>query len=646
MAIVIPSLELARDGCEERQRAMDRPKLPAQPPENIPLKKYSSRKVRPGGNTKTEPDDMASLLEIAASADGTVDQIETFLRENPGANLNPVDRNGRTPLSLAAKGGRNDLVSRLLRESAVLRNHPDENGKTPLILAAETGQYQAVRLLSGDKFVKIDYSDNIGYSPLSYAAEHGHLEVVEWLLQQSVEVNSGTYPFARTPLLLALQNKHDSIVSLLIDKDMVSLRCLVHKGDQMLAEALMFAGYNVDTEFYGETALLCALGRANSAMVKFLLNCRASTKGITQDQWRRGLKAKDSQLVVISKYPSSLVKVDIVSFCMSSDWVDNNSLRSSYADGAAVKYVFRFHMTDSTSNMYPLRPDQSEIGATWVRSIGMMGNEGSPFAYFTTLPHGWIPDNEYDLMKRLVRYMQDIWENLCKQAKRHLNNIRIDQLKAEGKDPALMHLLAQHAYIFEQWSQMYKNQVLELKAFICRCRDVNPARQPPQSLTDLVEKLESFVDGLVQDLIKTAQKLMQTEFAWASVTEARASTKLGQHVMVLTYVNILYLPLAYCAEEDTRAAFIKTSAIVAGVTLFVALLLKPLLGVAEWLFAETIALARQLLAKAKNSANWQFKKFVERRARAKETDCEQPPASVSGRVMARRLPQRWWKKTA
>lgn len=323
------------------------------------------------------------------------------------------------------------------------------------------------------------------------------------------------------------------------------------------------------------------------------------------------------------------------------------------ADECTVYCRFRFHMSDT--NMYPLSPYQSEFGVTWVRSTWVVGNERSPSAYFTTMPHGWIPDNEYDLMERVVRYMQDIWQRLCQEAKDHLNNIRIDQLRAEGKDPALMHLLAQHAYIFEQWSQMYKNQVCELKAFIYRCRDVNPARQPPQSLTDVVEKLESFVDGLVQDLIKTAQKLMQTEFAWASVTEARASTKLGQHVMVLTYVNLLYLPLAYCAalwaipnnqEEDTRAAFIKTSAIVAGVTLFVALLLKPLLGVAEWLFAKTISLARQLLAEAKNSANWQFKKFVERRARAKETDCEQSPASVSGRVMARRLPQRWWKKTA
>lgn len=316
---------------------------------------------------------MASLLEIAASADGTVDQIETFLRENPGANLNPVDGNGRTPLSLAAKGGRNDLVSRLLRESAVLRNHRDKSGKTPLALAAETGQYQAASLLLGDKDVKFDVKDDngctplwlaastnnlsiiqlitervtnalqtgtFGQTPLHGAAEHGHVEVVEWLLRQpGVQVDRLDASF-RTPLLLALQNKHDSIVSLLIDKDTFSLSWLVREGDQMLAEALVFAGYNVDTEFGGKTPLSYALDRSNSAMVEFLLKCQASTKGITQEEWRRGLRPKVSQAVVISKYPSGLVKVDTVSLSMTSEWRCRYRVCSSDADRTAVKYVY------------------------------------------------------------------------------------------------------------------------------------------------------------------------------------------------------------------------------------------------------------------------------------------------------------------
>jgi hypothetical protein len=47
------------------------------------------------------------------------------------------------------------------------------------------------------------------------------------------------------------------------------------------------------------------------------------------------------------------------------------------------------------------------------------------------------------------------------------------------------------------------------------------------------------------------------EFAWVSMgigknalIETRISTRLGQNVMLLTYVSIFYLPLAFCAVSD------------------------------------------------------------------------------------------------
>lgn len=41
------------------------------------------------------------------------------------------------------------------------------------------------------------------------------------------------------------------------------------------------------------------------------------------------------------------------------------------------------------------------------------------------------------------------------------------------------------------------------------------------------------------------------EFAWAAITESRISTRLGQNVMLLTYVSIFYLPLAFCAVRTS-----------------------------------------------------------------------------------------------
>jgi hypothetical protein len=67
-------------------------------------------------------------------------------------------------------------------------------------------------------------------------------------------------------------------------------------------------------------------------------------------------------------------------------------------------------------------------------------------------------------------------------------------------------------------------------------------------LTSWIKQLEIFCRLLVHDYSNNFIRAHSAqEFAWVSMSETRISTRLGQNVMLLTYVSIFYLPLAFCA---------------------------------------------------------------------------------------------------
>lgn len=132
---------------------------------------------------------------------------------------------------------------------------------------------------------------------------------------------------------------------------------------------------------------------------------------------------------------------------------------------------------------------------------------------------------------------------------------------------------------------------------------------------------------------------MEQEFAWAAITESRISTRLGQNVMLLTYVSIFYLPLAYCAvsistllhiplpeksyclyqtrtdkvsrqalwaipnilDTGTKIPFIISSVVVALVTLIIAFNLENLTGLIGRVYHNWRA---KLVGDMKNDSHW------------------------------------------
>jgi ankyrin repeat protein len=163
-----------------------------------------------------------------------------------GAELDPKNRSGETPLWLAAQRSRPEMVSFLLEKGA------NPNAKTlthPSILHSaissglKTSQIDDVveRLLEAGADADVwipgggwGPAGSAGYTALQQAAKDGYLRIVEQLIDHGADVNR---PFAdgRTPLWWAATNGHLEVVELLIAR-----------------------GANVNAEAKGRTALKAA----------------------------------------------------------------------------------------------------------------------------------------------------------------------------------------------------------------------------------------------------------------------------------------------------------------------------------------------------------------------------------------------------
>ncbi|RYP26161.1 hypothetical protein DL768_011819 [Monosporascus sp. mg162] len=82
-----------------------------------------------------------------------------------GAEADPKDRDGRTPLSWAAEKGHKEVVQMLLDKGAEA-DSKDKDGQTPLLRAAKKGHKEIMQLLL-DSGAEADVKGNDNRTPLS-----------------------------------------------------------------------------------------------------------------------------------------------------------------------------------------------------------------------------------------------------------------------------------------------------------------------------------------------------------------------------------------------------------------------------------------------------------------------------------------------
>ncbi|KAB8229385.1 ankyrin repeat domain-containing protein [Aspergillus alliaceus] len=109
-------------------------------------------------------------------------EIVSLLIKHPNKTTDPVDVQGRIPLSRAAEEGHIEVVRLLLAREDVDANFRDAAGRTPLAWAACGGHEDVVKLLLDRPNVEADTKCDRNWTPLAREAQEGHEEVVKLLL--------------------------------------------------------------------------------------------------------------------------------------------------------------------------------------------------------------------------------------------------------------------------------------------------------------------------------------------------------------------------------------------------------------------------------------------------------------------------------
>lgn len=210
-----------------------------------------------------------------AARDGRSEIIQALL--GAGAKVNQANDAGATPLHYAT---RHDGATALLLQNGADVNALDCCGRTPLHWAAAyRADAVASRLLGAGASAKAQ--DNEGCTPMHRAARFGHVATIDLLATQGAPVNA-TDRLGRTPLHRAADRKQTAAVRALLTrgasvhaKDRFGLIPLHHAakaGDAETVLALIGAGASpAATDRYGSTPLHLAARHGQMLTVQRLI---------------------------------------------------------------------------------------------------------------------------------------------------------------------------------------------------------------------------------------------------------------------------------------------------------------------------------------------------------------------------------------
>ncbi|KAM9308056.1 uncharacterized protein PAF06_012193 [Gastrophryne carolinensis] len=174
--------------------------------------------------------DGSTCAHIAA-AKGSVAVIRELLKSNSGGVTTARNKTSdSTPLHLAAAGGHAEIVKVLL-ETGASASDEDAEGMSAIHLAAKHGHIHVLEALRGSVSFHIT-STKTGFTALHVAAHYGQLDFVREILTKMPATMQSEHPkcivelvhlkdhggeFGYTPLHLASQSGHESLVRLLLN---------------------------------------------------------------------------------------------------------------------------------------------------------------------------------------------------------------------------------------------------------------------------------------------------------------------------------------------------------------------------------------------------------------------------------------------
>jgi uncharacterized protein len=249
-----------------------------------------------------------------------LDTADLLIRS--GARVSTANREGVTPLQLAAMNGSASMIDKLLKAGADANAALTPSGDTALMMAARTGTPEAITvLLEAGATVNANESWG-GTTALMWAVSEQHAAAVKLLLDHGADVNARSNFVAaangrgfegRTPAAPQAEQKVEEFASGWLTPLMFAAR----EGDLESARLLVGAGANVNAiAGDGKDALGLAIFNGNYDFASFLIDSKsdvnhADTQGFTPLFWavdRRNMETAPNFPWMITADPLPLIK--------------------------------------------------------------------------------------------------------------------------------------------------------------------------------------------------------------------------------------------------------------------------------------------------------------------------------------------------
>jgi len=250
-----------------------------------------------------------------ASEAGDKVRVEQLLAA--GVNVGVKDDYGDTPLILAVKNNKTEIVKLLLARRADV-NEKDSNGWSPLILSLFGNDTDLVKLLI-EGGADLNAIGNHGWTVLHYAARGqvkqggqggdeeisslDYKDIVQRLLVKGAAINAKNSD-GETPLLQAVDNGNTEVVELLLAQgaDINAKDDLGRKPQHLvesisIAKLLLAGGIDVNAATdYKQTLLHVAASRNMTELVKILVKKGADINAKNDDGETPAMLADDEEI--------------------------------------------------------------------------------------------------------------------------------------------------------------------------------------------------------------------------------------------------------------------------------------------------------------------------------------------------------------